>query len=72
MTLSLVKASEVRVGDLKKKKARPKKYKHSAYCEYSHNCDKPIDCMNGDFCSAFRHTKRFTSLREGKDEYFNR
>ena len=44
---------------------RKRKAPHSAYCEYAYNCDKDIDCKNGDFCAAFKHTTRFSSLRFG-------
>jgi hypothetical protein len=46
-----------------KAKEKKKKYTHSRYCEYSWNCDKEIDCKRGNFCSAFKHTTSFTSLR---------
>jgi hypothetical protein len=37
--------------------------KHSAYCEYCHNCDKDYDCKDGNFCTAFKHTSTFSSMR---------
>ena len=38
------------------------KYKYSKYCEYAYSCDKDINCIDGDFCAAFEHTKEFSSL----------
>jgi hypothetical protein len=40
------------------------KYRHSRYCEFYAGCDKPIDCAKSDFCQAFRHTTKFSSLRD--------
>ena len=45
------------------KKSKPKKKKKTQYCEYSHNCDKPYDCMKGEYCPIFKHTSRFSSLK---------
>ena len=41
-----------------------KKIRHSLYCEYSHNCDKDINCRVDNFCDAFRSTTLFTTLNE--------
>jgi hypothetical protein len=46
-----------------KAKIRKKKIPKSNYCAFSHNCDKEINCRDGNFCSVFQHTKLFTSLR---------
>ena len=48
---------------LYQKRKGKRKIPKSAYCAYSHNCDKDIDCKNGMFCQAFVHTKDFSSLR---------
>lgn len=45
------------------KEKKKKKKNKSFYCMYAGTCDKDYDCRNGDFCSAFRHTKQFSSLR---------
>lgn len=41
-----------------------KKIKHSLYCEYGHNCDKDINCIDGHFCDAFRSSTSFSTLDE--------
>ncbi|MCK5602094.1 hypothetical protein KAR91_09500 [Candidatus Pacearchaeota archaeon] len=41
-----------------------KKRKHSLYCYYSYNCDKDINCIDENFCDAFRTTDQFTLLDE--------
>lgn len=43
------------------------KNKHSLYCEYGHNCDKDINCIDGRFCDAFRSTTSFTTLEDEQE-----
>lgn len=40
---------------------------HTQYCLHFHNCDKDYNCKGGIFCSAFRHTEEFSSLKENKE-----
>lgn len=42
--------------------------KHTAYCEYYHNCDKEINCRDGKFCPVFKHTSTFSSLCESENQ----
>ena len=44
-----------------------KKPKKTRYCEHSNNCDKEIDCFNGEDCPVFEHTSDFSSLRFEKN-----
>ena len=44
-----------------------KKKKKTRYCEHSNNCDKDIDCFNGEDCPVFEHTSAFSSLRFDDD-----
>lgn len=40
------------------------KRKHSLYCYYGNKCDKDINCIDGNFCDAYRTTDQFTTLDE--------
>lgn len=44
------------------------KKKSTLYCKYHHNCDKDIDCFNGEDCSIFEHSEDFSSLKYTKEE----
>jgi len=48
--------------------AKPKKPKKSKYCKFWAECDKEYECINGDFCDAFRSNPNFTTLRFDKEE----
>jgi hypothetical protein len=50
-------------GEKPTKSQRKKKWPKSRYCQFSHGCDKEINCRDGEFCKAFRHTTLFSSLR---------
>ena len=44
-----------------------KKKNYTAYCQHSFNCDKDIDCFNGESCQFFEHTNFFSSIEKEVD-----